>query len=306
MEKDVTKPLQKQNTKKLSGLKSFIATILWFLIWPLPMGAIAIGLAVLLSTIFFGAPGNTGGSGAINRAYLAFFGFLMGLVCLLVIKLQKRSKSFILQIGATVLRGYMLIGLFGVALLVVFTSDPAPATSGSGINVQQSNTILPKDLQHDPKIVGTMQQIGASQKSIDEIDERYVAQFRNPKLENQGGYYQAVLGPTGQLSYGMLTIKQGLDPSVERTVIAHEYLHHVWYALLDLKTRESLESDLISMYGRDPWMQERVKGYIDVRELQPTELFSYYCTESSEGYITSFVLTECNKYINRSSLALIR
>ncbi|MNU11891.1 hypothetical protein D3C72_2601010 [compost metagenome] len=60
------------------------------------------------------------------------------------------------------------------------------------------------------------------------------------------------------------------------------------------------------MYGNDELMQRQVESYADTQTLQPTELFSYYCTGSSDTYLSSYVLSECNKYINRSALQFAR
>lgn len=53
-------------------------------------------------------------------------------------------------------------------------------------------------------------------------------------------------------------------------------------------------------------MQERVKSYAEKQTLQPTELFSYYCTEVSDPLLTPYLVSECNKYINRGALELAR
>lgn len=89
---------------------------------------------------------------------------------------------------------------------------------------------------------------------------------------------------------------------------AHEYLHHVRFTVLDDKTKQKLTSDLIAMYGNDDYMHKRMKEYAnaDAGILQPTELFSYYCTESSDRYLRRYVLDACKAYIDRDAFNLAR
>lgn len=115
------------------------------------------------------------------------------------------------------------------------------------------------------------------------------------------GACQSYINPTtGRFLYGTLHIKRGIDPEQENTMIAHEYLHHVWLTVLDKQTKETINSHLITMYSDDVYMKQRVKQYSDAGKLYPTELFSYYCTESSDAYLTTFVRDQCNTYIDRS------
>jgi hypothetical protein len=96
-----------------------------------------------------------------------------------------------------------------------------------------------------------------------------------------------------------ITVKAG--GSDQRRILAHEYLHYVWY-------RDSLESDsalvteLTSFYNRSPGLQDRMVNY-DSGMRRPTEFFSYVCTEWSDRWLTSYVLEKCNHYIDRSKLS---
>jgi hypothetical protein len=198
----------------------------------------------------------------------------------------------------------MWLGMLLGGIILVNIGDATTANTDAGINAQTTSSIVVPPLEHNPEIVAVLQQIGATH--IDAIDERYVDGY-NEKLTDQLGKYQAYINlTTGDFLYGTLTVKRGQDKNQERTMIAHEYLHHVWFALIDGPTKENLTSQLISLYGKDAWMQDRVKEYADSGMLQPTELFSYYCTESSDGYLTTYVKDTCNAYINRSVLTMLR
>lgn len=104
--------------------------------------------------------------------------------------------------------------------------------------------------------------------------------------------------------------RNGPQPNIER-ILAHEYMHSIWNKHTEGE-RDMLSSNLEALYNSDPQMQERMKSYINDFNLAPgspqfsNELHSVYCTEVSDQYLSSPVANECNKWIKRSTLTLVR
>lgn len=281
----------------------FAAVVHWVLVWPLIMAVVAVILLVIGGQLFGESIAKEQG-GSVVRGYVLLFVVAMVIVCGVLIKLQKRNRHTFVKLGSPVLVAYMWIGVLLGGVIIVNIPDATTQGTDAGIDAQTASSIVAPPLEHDPAIVAILQQVGA--KHIDAIDERYVDGY-SEKLSDQLGKYEAYINPTtGDFLYGTLTVKRGQDKNEEKTMIAHEYLHHVWFVLLDEPTKQNLTSHLITLYGKDVWMQDRVRDYSDNGILQPTELFSYYCTESSDSYLTTYVKDTCNAYINRASLLMVR
>jgi len=96
-----------------------------------------------------------------------------------------------------------------------------------------------------------------------------------------------------------------------RTILAHEYMHYVWTKHTQ-QERDVLSAELESIYSNDVPMQHRMKGYISDHNLTEgsegfsNELHSIYCTESSDAFLTTPILDECNKWIYRPALTFVR
>lgn len=277
--------------------------IIWLLLWPIIIGTIAIATLFGLSFVLSGwmTGGADGPQGFHTRGYMAIFITILVIACLIFIRLQSRAKSTFQKRSATVLRGYMWFGILLGAFLLVIIPDPQTITANAGIDVQQASSLTPPALASDPTISSILITIGA--KDTANIETKFVSGYSTP---GRLGEYQAFLDSTGKWSYGVLSAKQGTSGNDLTSIIAHEYLHHIWFRSIDEPTREKLTSDLIAMYGNDELMHRQVESYADTQTLQPTELFSYYCTGSSDTYLSSYVLSECNKYINRSALQFAR
>jgi hypothetical protein len=301
----MNEPVEGEVAKKPASKRFiFAALVNWILVWPIIMAAIAVGLLVAGGQLFGESITEEQQSGSVVRGYFLLFLAIMVVICLLFSKLQKRNKHKFVSIGSPVLAVYMWLGMLFGGIILVNIGDGTSAGTNAGISAQTTSSIVVPPLEHDPEIIAVLQQIGATH--IEAIDERYVDGY-NEKLTDQLGKYQAYINlTTGDFLYGTLTVKRGQDKNQERDMIAHEYLHHVWFALFDEPTKQNLTSHLITLYGKDLWMQDRVKDYSDNGILQPTELFSYYCTESSDDYLTTYIKDTCNAYINRSALTMLR
>ena len=166
------------------------------------------------------------------------------------------------------------------------------------------DAIKPPTVQ-DSNLMQVIADVGGDPEKLNNVSISYVSDYEDG-FKDQAGEYIPHTDSKGNFSYGSITIKQGLSPEEERVLVAHEYLHHVWESQLDQTTQHDLTSQLMTMYGRDDWFKNRIATYSDTNMLIPTELFSYYCTESSDPYLTTYVSGECNKYISRSALQFVR
>lgn len=103
-----------------------------------------------------------------------------------------------------------------------------------------------------------------------------------------------------------ITILSGRSADETKRTLAHEYIHHIWYTKLNRDEQNILSSNLISSYGKDQGMQAHLLNYSNKNTLTPDELFSAYCADSSDSFLTTDILATCNKYIDRSALVMLR
>ena len=304
MATEVKAETEKVAPKTYSRKRKILSAFLWIIGWPFIIGVIAVIIMIIGAQILFGGGNMNSPQGYQIRAMLAIYVGVIVIVCYLFIWLKSRKKKPLNKISVNVLRTYMWFGIILGALIVVVIPDPQISTADAGINVQQTNTLFKPNLQSEAIINATLAKVGATDTKW--VETKFVPSYDNKILDDQAGEYQAFIDTAGNWSYGVLTVKQGITGNMLDTVVAHEYLHHIWFKALDDGTKTKLTSDLISIYGKDPVMQERVKSYSEKQTLQPTELFSYYCTEASDSLLTPYIVSECGKYINRSVLDLIR
>ena len=102
-----------------------------------------------------------------------------------------------------------------------------------------------------------------------------------------------------------ITISKDLGVDDSRRTLAHEYLHFVWFEVMTEVDRTRLGDALNAAYAKDPDMQIRMDIYIQNGIFNDSELFSIYCTESTDSYMLAIV-QDCNKYIDRSKIVLTR
>lgn len=94
-----------------------------------------------------------------------------------------------------------------------------------------------------------------------------------------------------------------------KPALAHEYLHYVWDKKMTPEEKTTLTTQLTNLYNGDYGMSGRMSKYTYLTvgsQDFATELFSIYCTESSDGYLSPEVLTKCNKWINRGAITFKR
>lgn len=101
-----------------------------------------------------------------------------------------------------------------------------------------------------------------------------------------------------------IRISKDWDDTTKRTILAHEYLHYIWFNSAVLQNDFKLEQRLMHMYDNIPWLRDRLSQYRSNKIVSRTELFSYVCTEVSDGHMDEYVLQQCNKWLNRSKLVM--
>ena len=85
--------------------------------------------------------------------------------------------------------------------------------------------------------------------------------------------------------------------------VAHEFVHHYysrpWFG------RSIPEQDLILLYTKSQWMQNRTKDYIHDNSLALTEVLAYACTEMPDRELPENIIKTCNAILpNRHILEL--
>lgn len=285
-----------------SRKRKIFSALLWVLSWPFIIGFVAFIIAIAVgNAIVDGGSMNSPLGWHIRGLWSLYVGCLV-VVCAFFIWLKLRKKNPLNRISANVLRIYMWLGIVVGTLVTVVIPDPQATTVNAGINVQQTNSLFKPDLQSDAKIHGVLSSVGAT--DVEWLETKFISSYDENAIDDQAGTYQAFIDTAGNWSYGVLTIREGVEGDELAVVVAHEYLHHVWFKMLDDDTKTKLASDLIYKFAKDPAMQDRVKQYADKQMLQPTELFSYYCTEVSDEALSPYVVSQCGKYIDRSALRI--
>lgn len=292
-----TEEKAKTDNKKPSKLRKFLYGLSWAAIWPIVVAVPAfVVMLVILSAVLTNNLQNKEFTNAVSTQGIFLLElYLFGFVALLVITLylvkwllQTRKRLFF-RSGARVLGVYIWVGIFATGLtMAIITRNP--------------EAIKPP-VSRDETIVAILHSVGGKDELIDNVSIKYVDSYNNATTN---GEYQPVVNSDGTFSYGTITVKKGIDPTYEKTVVAHEYLHHIWQSQLDQQTLHDLTSQLMTLYGNDSWIKDRTNWYSDTNMLLPTELFSFYCTEVADQHLSQYVLDTCNKYIDRSALAFTR
>ena len=297
--KDSDAQKTKQHSKQPSKLRRFLYGLSWSIIFPIVVAVpsfviMLMILGVVLTSLtkddnFNSTITNDG----IFYLELYFFAFvtLLVIVLFLVKWLLRTRKRLFFRSGAKVLGVYIWIGIFATGLTMAF--------------ITRNPDAIKPPAEQDAHLMQVVAAVGGDTAKLKDVSVKYVADYKDG-FKNQAGEYMAHDDSRGNFSYGVMTIKRGLGAEEEKVVVAHEYLHHVWEAEMDAQTLHDLTSQLMTLYGKDDWFKTRVATYSDTNMLMPTELFAFYCTESSDQYLTQYVIDRCNTYIDRSTLRFIR
>ncbi len=186
-----------------------------------------------------------------------------------------------------------VIGVFSLfASSYLFIGGPA-ATDTVATATQQVNAVT-----QDAEIVAILKSVGAKGDYSD-----LNINWTTGDMTEACGWAQATGCYKGNGSTKTLTLRKGnYNAEQLKTIVAHEYLHYVWYKhSLDQDTK--LTSLLIDFYAKNPPFQNRVSShYVDSGGLKPTEFFSYGCTEIQDQRLGSYIASKCNEYIDTSTL----
>lgn len=289
----------KAESNQLSKSREIGIRLMWVVLWPVFIGISGAALLIMLSGLV------SSQQPAVGLYAGLFFGGVV-VLCWSLIVILRRKKRLSLRIAASVLEVYVFVGvLMMIGLGALAVAAVSQNFSPESENQQAAASLLPPALTRTEQIDNQLRRIGATDNEINRFSTRYVENFDKTVTDEQRGSYQSYTNTlNGEFLYGELDIKTGTSPEDEQTIVAHEYLHHIWFAVLDQRTKNNLSSHLIGMYGRDGYMRQRVSGYDKAGTLSASELFSYYCTESSDRYLTTYVRESCSKYINRRVLTL--
>lgn len=292
---------EKPETRSASKVRRFWYGTSWVIIWPIvvviPAFVVMFSIlaTVLTNNIQSKEFATAVGSQGIFLLEIYFFAFvtLLVIVLFLVKWLLRTRKRLFLRSGANVLGVYIWVGIFTTGLTMAF--------------ITRNPEVIKPPVTRNDHLVAVLQEVGSKTEIIENVSVRYTDNFEdNFANDTTRGTYTPVTDGDGKFSYGIINIKSGLDPQTEKGVVAHEYLHHIWETQLDSTTLHDLTSQLMTLYGKDSWMQGRTDFYSDTNYLLPTELFAFYCTEVSDQYLSQYVLDTCTKYINRSVLTFTR
>jgi len=302
MTTEVKEKPEKTETKRPSKLRRFLYGLSWAAIWPIVIVVPSfVAMLVILAQVLTSLAKNPELGSAVTNTdgifYLELYFFVFVTVLVLVLFLVKwllrTRKHLFFRSGAKVLGVYIWVGIFATGLTMAFiTKNP--------------DAIKPP-VTRDEHLVAVLQEVGGKTDLIENVSIQYANSFEgNFANDNTRGTYVPFTDSDGNFSYGTINVKSGLDAQTEKGVVAHEYLHHIWEAQLDDTTLHDLTSQLMTLYGKDTWMQSRTDFYSDTNYLLPTELFAFYCTEVGDSHLSQYVIDTCNKYINRSVLVFTR
>lgn len=160
------------------------------------------------------------------------------------------------------------------------------------------------ELKSDSDLKNRLVKVAAVNADLSNISIIYIDSYADKPL--QGGQYDPVIDPLSEHPYlAKITVQSGRDNLETDRIVAHEYLHHIWNSDLTKNDKDMLSSNLPSALASDSFMINRLAGYQGI-QTSAFELFSFYCTESSDSFISAEVLELCNRYIDRSKLVLLR
>lgn len=198
-----------------------------------------------------------------------------------------------------------ILTIIGVGLWLIFgmlaPDQPAPSPAPQK-PVEKPYVYVPKQ---DKDLLKVLLSVAKDDEFAKTIAIKEVDSFKDAgnvttrdKLAGQAG---DIFDKKG-VNHPIIYVKSGLSTADKRRIVAHEYLH---VAYGRIPNQDSVIKALKTLYDSDAAMQQRLADYRTDGYLV-SEYFSYYCTESSDGYLSATVLKACNKMIDRSKLQFVR
>lgn len=145
----------------------------------------------------------------------------------------------------------------------------------------------------DPNML-TMSRIAGIRQELDNepVSMYFVENYREYDIDWADGLYDR--------TKRAITLRSGGTLRYQKTILAHEYLHYVWYRD-KLGEDQQLVNDLTAFYNRSPDLQQIMSNY---KTKKSTEFFSYGCTEWSDRRLSQYILEKCSQYLDRSKLSM--
>lgn len=208
-------------------------------------------------------------------------------------KPAKSKKRYILR--------YTIVAFIFTWVGALLFRDTAKTRTESTAVSNPSATISP--IKQDAVLLGYLKDIKATYTS--DLNISYINNYNDGRTGDYTPAYNSDSIINGTKT-AAITILSGRSTDDTKRTLAHEYMHHIWYTKLNRDEQNVLSSNLISSYSKDQGMQAHLLNYSNKGTLTPDELFSAYCADSSDSYLTPEILATCNKYIDRSALVMLR
>ena len=140
--------------------------------------------------------------------------------------------------------------------------------------------ILKPDRQ-DQKLVEVGKSIGL--KYIDAVSVYYSDNTNTEDFKDPDGTYDDIKHE--------IVIRKGLSDSAEKELLAHEYLHFMWYEPETLLYRDVyLANDLMAVYENNEKLKNQLEIYKKHNRVSTTELLSYSCTILRDDELTPYLV----------------
>jgi hypothetical protein len=220
------------------------------------------------------------------------------------------GRRFVVVACAIVLCAWMMIAIWDryARHAIVQEYGARASRQNSPIAAEPLPNVDDGNPAHDPHIVGLARQLNAR-----DIDRLGLIRVSSPEDLTIA---RSALSP---IHYGRLTVVGTFSPysstigtpdgTIElvqtdtasmRSAFAHEYLHHLWANRLTTADQERISRVLSEVYEHDTKMHKIMQSYGSARD---TELFAYYCANTSDTYLSDELLDICGAYIDRRVLA---
>lgn len=201
---------------------------------------------------------------------------------------MKKALSLTTSVVIVILIGFVLWGIF-------YLISPAP---------EAKNPVKPviKEQTYVPEQDGTLLQEMLVVANDDEFAKTVSIKYSTDLNSYEDGATIRTFDEKKN-AHPQILVRAGLSSDQQRRTVAHEYLHA---AFTRIPNQDSVIAEVESLYANDGYMRQRMASYISGGRLNSSELFSVYCTESSDAYLTVAVVTACNQMIDRSTLVFVR
>ena len=253
----------------------------------------------------------TGGSDEAVGAIIVICMVLAGLaICLtawilIIVDLavgKKRNWSKVGSILLLLILPIVCIGVFLGAGQVAYTHYQPALAAQQKLEDEETKKAAKPNVHQDEKLVAVLKSVGAKDDYAD-LNLRWGTASQMMKLcgwADAGGCYD------GEAT---IYVNSDTELSYQKTIVAHEYLHYVWYKQ-NLDDDRQLTSALTHLYGRSPHLQQRMNEgtehqYLNSGGLQPTEFFAFGCTEISDIQLGQYIAGWCNRFIDTSALTAL-